>query len=104
VLLDFASAANLVSKFLTTWDIILLSVLRPGSLSIATCDSQGYCGGYLTHLHKGYIPTVLLHNNNKEIRGSAEAIVQQDFYCLYIRRSEPLPSDEKKDTVYRPFS
>jgi hypothetical protein len=48
VLLGFVSVVTVGSKSRRTWDYILLSHLRLGSLSVACYDSQGYGGIILT--------------------------------------------------------
>jgi hypothetical protein len=55
LLLGLASAVTRRSKSRRTYDHVLLSHLRLGSLSVASYDSQGYGGGILTlHPDTGY--------------------------------------------------
>jgi hypothetical protein len=55
VLLGLASTVTLEFKSRRTKDLILLSHLRLGPLSVVAYDSQGYYGGsILNRLHTGY--------------------------------------------------
>jgi hypothetical protein len=58
VLLGLVSTITLGSKLRRTWDYILLSHLRLGSLFVASCDSHTHGGGILTLItHNRYQPS-----------------------------------------------